>query len=113
MSKKGNFKNNNKKISKVKKNTYSNNVSLVKQEPKKKEEKKVVASVSNDQDQTPEKLQAKYIMILSFAFLGFLFAFLANFGFFDLQKALLAGFWGIAGGAGFAYLPYWLASREN
>ena len=111
MSKKSNFKKNS---SKGKKNTYSNNVSLVKQEPKKKEEKKVVASVSNEQEeQTPEKLQAKYIMILSFAFLGFLFTFLANYGFFDLQKALLAGFWGIAGGAGFAYLPYWLASRES
>ena len=110
MSKKNNFKKNS---SKGKKNTYSNTASLVKQEPKKKEEKKVVASVSNDQEQTPEKLQAKYIMILSFAFLGFLFTFLANYGFFDMTKALLAGFWGFAGGAAFAYLPYWLASRES
>ena len=110
MSKKGNFKQN-QKISKVKTNTYSNKVSLTKQESKNKEEK-VVVSTTNE-EQTPENIQAKYIMIISFACLGFIFTFLANYGFFDLQKALLAGFWGIAGGAAFAYLPYWLASREN
>ena len=110
MSKKGNLKKN-QKISKVKTNTYSNKVSLTKQESKNKEEK-VVVSTTNE-EQTPENIQAKYIMIISFACLGFIFTFLANYGFFDLQKALLAGFWGIAGGAAFAYLPYWLASREN
>ena len=110
MSKKGNLKKK-KKISKVKTNTYSNKVSLTKQESKNKEEK-VVVSTTNE-EQTPENIQAKYIMIISFACLGFIFTFLANYGFFDLQKALLAGFWGIAGGAAFAYLPYWLASREN
>ena len=110
MSKKGNFKKN-QKISKVKTNTYSNKVSLTKQESKNKEEK-VVVSTTNE-EQTPENIQAKYIMIISFACLGFIFTFLANYGFFDLTKALLAGFWGIAGGAAFAYLPYWLASREN
>ena len=109
MSKKGNFKKN-QKISKVKKNTYSNSVSLTKEAPKDKEEN-VIATVN--EEQTPENIQAKYIMIISFACLGFIFTFLANYGFFDLTKAFLAGFWGFAGGAAFAYLPYWLASREN
>ncbi len=146
MSRKNSFKNNNKKISKVKRNTYSNNnVSLVKQEPEKQEEKEVVAfkktskkkrlknvvtsvalkkepqkeekrvSVSpKNEDQTvANNSQSKYIMIISFACLGFIFTFLANFGFFDMTKALLAGFWGFAGGAAFAYFPYWLASREK
>ena len=108
MSKKGNFKKN-QKISKVKQNTYSNTVSLAKQETKKKE---VVVSPTNE-EQTPENVQSKYIMIISFACLGFIFTFLANYGFFDLTKALLAGFWGFAGGAAFAYFPYWLASLEN
>lgn len=115
MSRKNSFKNNNKKTSKVKRNTYSNNnnVSLVKSQSEKEENKKVSASLSNDQQQTPDNSQSKYIMIISFACLGFIFTFLANFGFFDMTKALLAGFWGFAGGAAFAYFPYWLASREN
>lgn len=127
MSRNSNFKNKNKKISKVKRNTYNNSAnlvkqqneesknttSLVKQQTKKEENKKVNVSFSGEQQQAPDNSQSKFIMITSFACLGFIFTFLANYGFFDLQKALLAGFWGFAGGAAFAYFPYWLASREN
>ena len=82
MSRKNSFKNNNKKTSKVKRNTYSNNnVSLVKSQSEKEENKKVSASLSNDQQQTPDNSQSKYIMIISFACLGFIFTFLANLDF--------------------------------
>lgn len=121
MSRNTNFKNKNKKNSKVKKNTYNNNVNLVKQQNEEnknttslvKQQTKVNVPFSNDQQQTPDNTQAKYIMIISFACLGFIFTFLANYGFFDLTKAMLAGFWGFAGGAAFAYFPYWISSSEH
>lgn len=58
-----------------------------------------------------EAKRSQAIIISSFAFLGFLLAFVANYGFFDMAKALNAGFWGLGAGALTGYLPYSFKSR--
>ena len=56
------------------------------------------------------RIRARTIIVCSFAALGFFFAFLSNYGFFEMDKALLYGLLGAVVGGAVGYSPYFFSS---
>lgn len=62
-------------------------------------------------EQAADAAKSKAIIVGSFAILGFVFAFIANYGFFDMGRAVSAGIAGFVAGAALGFLPYFIASK--